>query len=85
MIDVSGGKPWVEVQRRKEGPWEKLGELTSYPETTNTNPKGLRQGQPFVLSLTALVTAVAVRVVGKPASGDNPNQAFSSCGELMVE
>jgi hypothetical protein len=26
--------------------------------------------------------ALAVRVVGKPAGGDNPNQAFSSCGEL---
>jgi hypothetical protein len=30
------------------------------------------------------VTAVAVRVVGVPASGDNAKQAFASCGELQA-
>jgi short-subunit dehydrogenase involved in D-alanine esterification of teichoic acids len=26
-----------------------------------------------------------VRVVGKPASGDNPEQAFASCAELFAD
>jgi hypothetical protein len=30
------------------------------------------------------VRALAIRVVGKPASGDNPAQAFSSCAELQA-
>jgi hypothetical protein len=27
---------------------------------------------------------VAIRVIGKPSSGDNPAQAFSSCAELQA-
>ncbi|WP_309707789.1 beta-L-arabinofuranosidase domain-containing protein [Armatimonas sp.] len=83
-FDASETKPWIEVQRTKEGPWEKLGELASYPATTATNPQGLREGQAFVLSLAVPVTLVGLRVVGKPACGDSPQQAFSSCGELAA-
>ncbi|MCX6367311.1 MAG: glycoside hydrolase family 127 protein [Armatimonadetes bacterium] len=83
-FDASEKKPWIEVQRTKDGPWETLGELAGYPATTATNPQGLRDGQAFVLSLPAPVTFVGLRVVGKPACGDNPQQAFSSCGELSV-
>lgn len=79
------GTPWVEGQRTKDGPWERLGELADYPATTATDPKGLRDGQPFTLTLSATQTLVAVRVVGVPAHGDNPAQAFSSCGELEVK
>lgn len=78
------GAPWIEAQRTKNGPWEKLGTVTGYPATTTTNPMGLRDGQAFTLTLAAPVTAVAVRVVGTPASGDNPSQSFTSCGELSV-
>jgi hypothetical protein len=83
-FDASEKKPWIEVQRTKDGPWETLGELAGYPATTATNPQELRDGQAFVLSLPAPVTFVGLRVVGKPACGDNPQQAFSSCGELSV-
>lgn len=30
------------------------------------------------------VTALAVRVIGKPACGNNPQQSFSSCAGLAV-
>ena len=85
-FDTSGtpGMPWIEGQRTKDGPWEKLGELPGYPTTTATNPQGLRNGQAFVLTLPMPLSLCAVRVVGKPACGDSPQQAFSSCGELSV-
>ncbi|MBB6050594.1 beta-L-arabinofuranosidase domain-containing protein [Armatimonas rosea] len=83
-FDASERKPWIEVQRSKDGPWERLGELAGYPATTATNSQGLREGQPFTLTLPAPTTFVGVRVVGKPACGDNPDQAFSSCGELSI-
>ena len=38
----------------------------------------------FTLRLATPVTALALRVVGTPATGDNPKQAFSSCGELQA-
>ena len=79
------GKPWIEIQRAKDAPWEKVGELARYPATTATDSKGLRDGQAFTLTLPTPLTILAVRVVGVPASGDNPRQAFSSCGELTAE
>lgn len=81
-FDASAGKPRVEIRRRPADPWEPVGLLEDYPATTATSPADLRPGQPFELKLTRPVSAVAVRVVGRPASGDNPVQAFSSCGEL---
>jgi hypothetical protein len=83
-FDTRDGKPRVEVQRAKGEAWKPLGGLSSYPATTDTHPAGLEPGQSFELRLPASETAVAVRVVGKPASGDNPAQAFSSCAELQV-
>ncbi|WP_395093999.1 glycoside hydrolase family 127 protein [Armatimonas sp.] len=84
-FDASEKKPWLEMQRTKDGPWEKIGELTSYPATTSTNSQGLREGQAFSLTLSAPTLLFGVRVLGKPASGDGPQQAFSSCGELSAE
>ena len=49
-FDASEKKPWIEMQRTKDGPWETLGELAGYPATTATNPQELRDGQAFVLS-----------------------------------
>lgn len=80
--DASAGKPRVQVQRGKGGPWETVGELTDYPATTATDKAGLRAGQKFTVRLAVPVQAIAVRVIGQPASGDNPKQAFSSCAEL---
>jgi len=83
-FDASAGKPRIEVQREKDGPWTSVGTLDGYPATTATDSKGLREGQLFTLRLPEAVRAVAVRVVGKPAGGDNPRQAFASCAELQA-
>ena len=81
-FDARGGRPRVQVQRAPSGAWETVGELSEYPATSATSPQKLKPGQRFTLSLAAPVQAVAVRVVGRPASGDNPKQAFSSCAGL---
>ncbi len=81
-FDCAAGKPKVQVQREKAGAWETVGELAEYPATTGTEEKGLSAGQKFTLRLAAPVKAVGLRVVGVPACGDNPAQAFSSCAEL---
>jgi DUF1680 family protein len=83
-FDASGGKPLVQAKLTKDGSWETIGELTSYPATTATESSGLQPGQQFSCSLKAPVQAWSVRVVGKPACGDNPRQAFSSCAELQA-
>ncbi len=81
-FDSSAGKPKVQVRREKGAPWETVGLLSDYPATTSTEDKGLSAGQKLTLRLAAPVKAVALRVAGAPACGDNPNQAFSSCAEL---
>jgi DUF1680 family protein len=81
-FDTAAGKPRIQVQRRPGGPWETVAELADYPATTATDPAGLKPGQRFVQRLPEPVTVVGVRVIGRPASGDNPRQAFSSCAEL---
>ena len=83
-FDASSGKPRVQVQRTKGGAWETVGELAAYPATTATNNAKIRNGQPFTLKLAQPVTAIAARVTGRPACGDNPKQAFSSCAELQA-
>lgn len=85
-FDASAGKPRVQVRRAKGGPWETVGELSSYPATTATDRAGLGDGLTgvFTVRLRAPVKAVAVRVIGTPACGDHPNQAFSSCAELQA-
>jgi hypothetical protein len=74
----------VQVQRQKGGAWETVGELDDYPATTATDGSKLKPGQTFTLRLASPVNAVAVRVLGVPASGDEPKQAFSSCAELQA-
>ena len=83
-FDASKGKPRVQIQRTAGGEWETIGELANYPATTATKSQGLQWGSNhFTLKLATATTAIAVRVVGVPASGDNPKQAFSSCAELQ--
>lgn len=81
-FDARAGKPRVQVQRQKGGAWETVGELGDYPSTTDTKNGGLKPGQKFTLRLPAPIRALAVRVAGVPACGDNSKQAFSSCAEL---
>lgn len=80
-FNTSAGKPQLEVGCIPGGPWEQSGELAEYPPTTATDPAGLRPGQAFTLRLAEPVPVFSVRVVGRRACGDNPNQAFSSCAE----
>lgn len=79
-----GQGPRIEVQERRDGPWVSLGSLPNYPRTTISNPAGLKPGQKFDLVLPKKMKVLAIRVVGTPASGDNPKQSFSSCGELQA-
>jgi|CXWL01.1.fsa_nt_gi DUF1680 family protein len=83
-FDAQAGKPRVQIQRSLEGPWETIGELQTYPATTATEPQGLQPAQQFALRLDAPVRFIAVRVIGKPSSGDRPQQAFVTCGELQA-
>lgn len=75
------GKPRLEA--KVGGTWVLLGELDGYPATTATDAKGLKGGEAFTLSLPKPVKATSIRVVGIPASGDNPAQSFASCAELQ--
>lgn len=83
-FDTSRGKPLVQVRAAASGEWRTIGELADYPATTAEVRPGLADGQRFVLSLAAPADALEVRVVGVPACGDGPGQAFSSCAELEV-
>jgi hypothetical protein len=83
-FDASAGKPRVQVQREPNGKWETVGQLADYPATTASDNKNLQPGQRFTLRLSEPVKVIAVRVVGKPACGNKPTQAFSSCAELQA-
>jgi uncharacterized protein len=82
-FDASAGKPKIQVQTQAGGEWQTVAELTDYPATTATNNAGLKDGQIFRVNFPA-VSAIAIRIIGKPAHGDNPKQAFSSCAELQA-
>jgi hypothetical protein len=81
-FDVTEGKPQVQIRRIPDGPWETVARLDSYPAATATDAAGLRPGEGFEVRLPNAIEAVAVRVIGRPACGDNPAQSFSSCAEL---
>ncbi len=83
-FDTRAGKPQVQVHRTVDGPWEAIGRLHDYPATTATQPSDLAAAQSFALRLDAPVVFVAVRVLGKPSSGDRPLQAFVTCAELQA-
>ncbi|MEI7954042.1 MAG: SUMF1/EgtB/PvdO family nonheme iron enzyme [Verrucomicrobiota bacterium] len=83
-FDTSKGKPQVQVQAVKDGPWKMVGELTDYPATTATDSKSIQNDSRFACTLASPVTALAVRVIGRPACGDNPEQSFSSSAGLTV-
>jgi hypothetical protein len=83
-FDASTGKPRIQVKATKDAAWETAGELNDYPATTATDPAGLKGGERFTCQLAQPVKAFAIRVLGKPACGDNPQQAFTSCAELQA-
>jgi len=81
-FDASAGKPRIQILRKPDGEWETVAELKAYPDTTATDRRGIRDGQEFSAKFPAVGT-YGIRIIGKPAHGDNPNQAFSSCAELQ--
>ena len=86
-FDTSAGKPQVQVQTEKDGPWTTVGELKNYPKTTATDAKVLgphSSGTRYTCTLSKPVTALAVRVIGKPACGNDPKQSFSSCMGMEI-
>ena len=83
-FDTSAGKPRVQIQRTANGTWETIGELSDYPATTASVGKFAWNKTQFALKLAKPETFIAIRVIGVPASGDNPQQAFSSCAELQT-
>jgi hypothetical protein len=83
-FDASAGKPRLQVKPSADAPWETVVELKNYPATTATNPAGLKGGERFACQLASPIKALAVRVIGKPASGNNPRRVFSSCAELQA-
>lgn len=80
-FDASALRPRIEVKTREDGAWQPVGELADYPKTTATDARALADGQAFTLDFPA-TTIVALRVVGRGASGDSPAQCFASCAEL---
>jgi len=82
-FDTAGGKPKLQVKKTLDGPWVDIATFEEYPTSTVTDPKGIRPGKRFSTKFEP-VQAVAIRVIGKPASGDNPAQAFASCAELAA-
>lgn len=82
-FDASKGKPRVQVQKTQDGPWEDAATIEAYPATTATDSAGLTEFQEFAVDI-APVSAVGIRVIGAPACGDSPAQAFSSCAELSA-
>ena len=82
-FDASAGKPRIQVRTEKNGEWKTVATLDSYPAATSASNGGLTDGRKFEARFPA-VKAVALRIIGKPASGDNPAQAFTSCAELQA-
>ncbi len=83
-FDASGGKPRIQIKTSANGNWENVGKLEDYPATTATDAANLKGGERFVCKLKLPVQIVAIRVIGKPASGDNAQQAYSTCAELQA-
>jgi hypothetical protein len=83
-FDATAGKPRIQVQKTKEGPWETVIEIKDYPPTTSRDSAEMDGGENFTCILPEPVRACAIRVIGKPACGDSPQQAFSSCAELQA-
>jgi hypothetical protein len=83
-FDATAGKPRVEIRTAHAGPWQQVGTLDEYPNTTSAYPSGLTGGKKFTLLMDKPVDVYGVRIVGKPAGGQTPNKAFVTCAELQA-
>jgi hypothetical protein len=82
-FDAADDKPRFQVKKTADGPWVDVAVFADYPATTAIDAKGVQLGARFTVSFES-TEAVAIRIVGQPASGDNPAQAFASCAELAA-
>jgi uncharacterized protein len=82
-FDTTGGKPRFQIRTTADAPWIDVAVFDDYPDATAADPKGIHHGMRLSTSFPP-VQAVAIRVIGTPASGDNPTQAFASCAELIA-
>jgi DUF1680 family protein len=86
-FDTEHGKPQVQIRRSAGGNWQTIGELASYPATTAALAPALADASVahrFELKLPEPQEFVAVRVMGKPSSGERPKQSFVTCSELQA-
>jgi hypothetical protein len=83
-FDASVGKPRLQIKVEGAEKWKNLCDIKDYPATTATSPAGLTGGERFVCKLDKPVEIVGIRVIGKPACGDDPNQSFATCAELQA-
>ncbi len=83
-FDATAGKPRVQVQRTRGGEWETVAEFKDYPATTARNSEEMEGGESVIGTLPQALEVWGVRVIGKPACGDSPQQAFASCAELQA-
>jgi uncharacterized protein len=83
-FDASTGKPRLQIKVAGEEKWKNLCDIKDYPQTTASSPAGLSDGQRFVCKLEKPVEITGIRVIGKPACGDDPKQAFATCSELQA-
>ena len=82
-FDTTKGKPRFEVKKTADGPWIPVAVFENYPDTTKDKPGKVHEGLRVSVSFPP-IEAVAIRVIGTPASGDTPRQSFASCAELMA-
>jgi len=83
-FDATAGKPRIQVKRTKNGAWETVAELSDYPATTAKDSAEMEGGEHVTCKLPNPIKVWAIRVVGKPACGDNSQQSCSSCAELQA-
>lgn len=86
-FDTSGGKPIVQIRRSVGSNWETIGEFADYPSTSATKADDTKLtwgNHRFLLQLPEPISFVAIRVVGVPSTGDNPQQTHSSCAEIQA-
>lgn len=83
-FDTHAGKPQVQIQSSARGKWETVGELKDYPATTAADAGNLKGGERFICELQSPTVVFGIRVIGQPACGDNPKQAFATCAELQA-
>ena len=83
-FDASSGRPRLQIKAAGEDKWKNLCDLKDYPATTATSPAGLIGAERFVCKLEKPVEITGIRVIGKPACGDDSKQAFATCAELQA-